>query len=447
MAGVAALFTREFFTALRDRLAPDGILCQWAHTYDISGNDLRSVAATFASVFPGGTMWLVGDGDLLLIGSRRPVDSRLDRVARGWLRLPVAASLADVWVVQPFSLLALCLGGDEYVKTYARNGAIQSDDRLALEYSAPRSIWGRARSENVRTLRELAALLPAPSAAARARADASAAEWRSLGIMLSHAQAGDAAYEAFRRAVELDPADRAALDGLVQASGLAGRQREATALVEQLSERQPDRTAPRLVLSRLAADRGDLRQAAAIAADALARDPRSAEAREQLASVLADAQDLPRLRALVGEMERDDPWRADTRFYAATVRFLEGNTQAAGTLARQAIAIDRSHGRAWMLLAIATAELDQRQQAREAFARALEADPRNANAYVNFGLFELQSGDPRSAGNAFAEALTIDSTSRPALEGLADVLEREGQMERAAELRDRARRGARAESR
>src|SRR4029077_7831812 len=41
MSGVAALFTREFFEAARSRLKPDGVLCQWAHTYDISPQDLQ----------------------------------------------------------------------------------------------------------------------------------------------------------------------------------------------------------------------------------------------------------------------------------------------------------------------------------------------------------------------------------------------------------------------
>ena len=45
MAGVAALFTREFFEAARARLNPGGLLCQWAHTYDMSADDLRSIVA------------------------------------------------------------------------------------------------------------------------------------------------------------------------------------------------------------------------------------------------------------------------------------------------------------------------------------------------------------------------------------------------------------------
>ena len=59
IAGVAALFTREFFEAARAHLAPGGVICQWANIYNISDRDLRSIAATFTSVFPHGTVWLV----------------------------------------------------------------------------------------------------------------------------------------------------------------------------------------------------------------------------------------------------------------------------------------------------------------------------------------------------------------------------------------------------
>jgi spermidine synthase len=69
IAGVAALFTREFFLSARSRLAPGGIICQWAHTYNITDRDLRSIVATFTSVFPDGTAWLIGQDDLLLVAA------------------------------------------------------------------------------------------------------------------------------------------------------------------------------------------------------------------------------------------------------------------------------------------------------------------------------------------------------------------------------------------
>ena len=77
MAGIASLFTREFFLAARARLAPGGVLCQWAHTYDISNADLRSIVATFLSVFPDGTLWLVGDATYKVASVRHPAEQAL----------------------------------------------------------------------------------------------------------------------------------------------------------------------------------------------------------------------------------------------------------------------------------------------------------------------------------------------------------------------------------
>src|SRR5207237_112708 len=87
MAGIAPLFTREFFEAARARLKPDGVICQWAHAYDISDRDLRSIVRTFGSVFPRATIWLVGDGDVLLVGANDgDMRSRVDRIADTWRR-------------------------------------------------------------------------------------------------------------------------------------------------------------------------------------------------------------------------------------------------------------------------------------------------------------------------------------------------------------------------
>jgi len=95
MSGVATLFTREFFEAARSRLKPGGLLCQWAHTYDISADDLRSIVGTFASVFPQGTLWMVGDGALLLLG---PGDG-----ARRSLRSPMIAIILLTTTAPPMA--------------------------------------------------------------------------------------------------------------------------------------------------------------------------------------------------------------------------------------------------------------------------------------------------------------------------------------------------------
>jgi spermidine synthase len=76
IAGVAALFTREFFEAAKARLTPGGLICQWAHTYNIADADLRSIVGTFTAVFPNGTLWLIGGDDVLLVASNDGGDGR-----------------------------------------------------------------------------------------------------------------------------------------------------------------------------------------------------------------------------------------------------------------------------------------------------------------------------------------------------------------------------------
>src|SRR5688572_12492282 len=160
MAGIASLFTREFFQGARDRLAPGGVLCQWAHTYDISKDDLRSIVATFLSVFPNGTLWLVGDADVLLLGSTEPLDLRIAGMADAMKRPGVSEDLASVGVSGPFSLISLFVAQGKPLQAWAAGAPLQTDDRSQLEFSGPRSIFGAARDDNAEALRELAAASP-----------------------------------------------------------------------------------------------------------------------------------------------------------------------------------------------------------------------------------------------------------------------------------------------
>ena len=60
MSGVANLFTREFFEAARNRLNPDGVMCQWIHLYQISRHDVLVFLKTMHSVFPHLSIWIDG---------------------------------------------------------------------------------------------------------------------------------------------------------------------------------------------------------------------------------------------------------------------------------------------------------------------------------------------------------------------------------------------------
>src|SRR5262249_29487777 len=74
MTVASNLFTKEFFRDAHARLAPGGIFCQWFQVYSLAPTDLRSLIATFRSVFPNVVAFGVGDAsDLIVLGSDRPL--------------------------------------------------------------------------------------------------------------------------------------------------------------------------------------------------------------------------------------------------------------------------------------------------------------------------------------------------------------------------------------
>jgi spermidine synthase len=423
MAGVAALFTREFFTAVRDRLAPDGIICQWAHTYDISEPDLRSVVRTFATVFPQGTMWLVGDGDLLLVGSASPLDPRLDNIQTGWSLPGVAADLGDVSMRDPFALLSMFVGGPVELATYGGTAVVQTDDRLALEFSGPRAVNGTSAATNTATLRRLLEGQPGtPSTVARARSTAGARQWRDRGTMMLGAGAYDVAYQDFLTASRLDPADRDALAGIVTAAVPLHREADAATFFKSLAAANPTTAAPRIALSKLEGATGAFSAAAAAAKDAGLIEPTQMEPLDQLASLYADVGDAAHLDAVLDELRRLFPARATTTYYEAASRFLHGDLPRAAVLAQRSIEMEPERAASHNLLGAIQASLGRSESARAAFEAALRLDARDSATYTNLALLELSSGNGARAESLFAEALSLDPASDAARQGLARAM-------------------------
>ena len=422
MAGVASLFTREFFLAARDKLEPGGVLCQWAHTYDIADADLRSIAATFASVFPNGTMWLVGEGDVLFVASNDPVGPRLDNIPRAWQRPGVAADLAKASVLDVFSLLSLYVAGPRELERYSQGALIQTDDRTLLEFSGPRGVYSRRGNENVPVLRALLDPAHAPATVRTAVAAAGALEWSHRGQMLLKALVYSTAYDDFLRSVQLDPENETALTGLIDAAGAGQRLVEAQQVLESLASARPGRSVVRIALARLLAATGAFEQAIVRAQEVIAAEPDNPRGMELLASILGDAGDVDRLRPLVMRMQQTHPEREDTWYYAALVAFLDGNLPEAIARAQRVIQMNSHHALAHNLIGSASARLGQRDRARQAFRASLEASPQEASTYANLGLLEMESGNQDAAVAYFAESLTLDPHNEVARDNLSAAL-------------------------
>ena len=425
IAGVAALFTREFFAEARDRLAPGGVFCQWANAYNIDAGDLGSIAATFVSVFPNATAVLVGEHDLLLVGQTPHVDGSAawpdpwPGLAAHWARPGIAADLAGYGARSPFALLSLIVAGPAELADYSRGRPLLDDDRMPLEFSAPRQIHRRTGAANGAALRALLSDDGGPAARRAALASATAADWRDRGLMHARADAHSRAYDDFVRALALTPDDAAALDGVVRSAVLLKRSADAAATLRTLPGDRPPSVARTVAMSKLLAASGERGDGLALVRAAAAATQPPVEALEQIASLVADTGDAAALDAAVATLRQFHPDRAATAFYSAVAAFVKGDAAGALAAAHRAIALDPSYAPVYDLAGAAHTRLGQPDQAKAMFERSLTFDAHDSTAYTNLGLLALAEGRAEEARHLFAEALWLDAASTTAREGLA----------------------------
>jgi spermidine synthase len=143
-AGVASLFSRDFYQAVATRLRPDGVFVQWLQAYDARPQALRVVYATLASVFPSVETWEANLGfDLVLTARRTPPRHDLVRLRARMDTEPFRSALALVWgVTGAEGLYSGYFANDGLpVQLGSRfTGPLNTDDRTVLEFDFARSV-------------------------------------------------------------------------------------------------------------------------------------------------------------------------------------------------------------------------------------------------------------------------------------------------------------------
>src|SRR5262249_16872859 len=133
IAGIASLFTREFFQACSDRLRPGGIACVWVQSYGLDLHALQSVVRTFQDVFPNASLWeSIFASDYQLIGAKGPISVPYDALAARMRQPEVAADLARVSIETPADLLMHYVAGGAALGEFSASGEIYPDDRNPL---------------------------------------------------------------------------------------------------------------------------------------------------------------------------------------------------------------------------------------------------------------------------------------------------------------------------
>jgi spermidine synthase len=142
-AGIASLFTRDYYAAATDRLTPNGLFIQWVQAYDIDSRTLRTIYATMGSVFPHVDTWQTSPGDLVLVGSMQPHTYRAQAITQRLAEEPFKTALRGAWrAVDIQGFLAHFVANDSMAQAIAAapNVDLNTDDRNVVEFGFARAV-------------------------------------------------------------------------------------------------------------------------------------------------------------------------------------------------------------------------------------------------------------------------------------------------------------------
>jgi hypothetical protein len=141
-AGVASLFTREYYESVARNLNSGGLFAQWMQGYDVDLRTVRIYYATLSAVFPHIETWRTESGDLLLICSETPVRYDIDTMRARLATEPFRTALPSVWRTTDLEgVFSHYIGNEKIARTVMRYPGIplNTDDRMLLEFAFARS--------------------------------------------------------------------------------------------------------------------------------------------------------------------------------------------------------------------------------------------------------------------------------------------------------------------
>ena len=150
IAGVASLFTAEFYDRAVEVLKPDGVFAQWVQLYELDPEDLRMVLHEVQRRFPEVSVWIT-DSDLIMIATRQAQKLDMGRVARIVRSDPnIGRDFREfLHLDRPEGLLAYYVMSTAAVRKFASTFRRNTDDHPLLEFHAPRQLFTDTRDLNL----------------------------------------------------------------------------------------------------------------------------------------------------------------------------------------------------------------------------------------------------------------------------------------------------------
>ena len=413
IAGIGNLFTLEFYQKCAQRLNPGGVMCQWFNLYAASVKETDMVLHTFFTAFPEGSVWMSSYGDLLLIGSNEKLTLDPERLRARWESNPeIQSDFYNIGLFEPENLFGQYLFSREDFMKSDRSKLFNTDDKPALEYSAPFNLYrptdlGAVIDSLFEKAKTHPALLPLtaekelslaqgwvniqriqdmPETAVRGDTASSALLMAQMALRLEPSKREEAARKRFALALKLEPQNSLAAALTAEFEEKYRNFQVAADLYRLALKDPPPGTGERLT-------RGLAR--------CLIQSQQLAEAETVLAPYMTHHGETARANELWGQLmlARKEPVQSIPYFQKAT------KLNYASVLG-------------YWGLAEAYVAADQLQEAEKAYRSLLELTPNDSRALINLGVVLAKLGKNSESAETFKKVLSRSPNNQRALEYL-----------------------------
>jgi spermidine synthase len=406
IAGVATLFTAEFYRQVHSRLSPGGMFVQWMQAYSIFPQDIRMILGTMIPNFSQVTLWRGTRGDYLLLAQSDTAPLNFNRLHKLWSEPGLQSDYSELGLLQPEGLLAYLELEDSSLRPLAAHASQNTDDLTRLEYRAPLAIYAAdalqqnelmiagKRSQTSPPLLHVCnpqqALLDAADSSFL-MGDLPRAQ-NFLGALPSNfsptAQSELLRGKLFLAANQLDPARTA---------------------LENAARLDPSSSPTLLLLARVHFLQNDFPAAENFLRQVLARDPQSISALDAYADLEAARDNFPQAVDYQKHRIAADPQSPASAFdKLADFSLRSGDARSAESAFTSALALDPYDGTAHFILAHLYLKLHRPQEARKHLELAIRYFPAaNSLQYLSLATIYLQLGQPRSANSVLAKGRRV----------------------------------------
>ncbi|MHC4635757.1 MAG: tetratricopeptide repeat protein, partial [Planctomycetota bacterium] len=320
MAGLATLFTRDFFAFAEEKLNEDGIFVQWVHSYQMDWFTFALVGRTFAQIFPNSLLVLtepsnIGN-DYLLVGVKGKDRLVLENAER---KLSCIQQSKNVALSDPKLLYRLIVSED--LQRLFGPGPINTDSRPRLEFAAPKLMYhsGPMIMRNIQSKKwltpETRNTIQQVTTGVDAQIDFAAyalSIYLPFRDMVDLSKATPSQKERFFKLMETYCADNSVDFAIFKNDEL--KQRCRSVQIEAIESRialMPDKAASYFYLADLYFEKGMLDEAVANCSKALRIEPDFAEAHYNLGLALTDQDRLDEAITHFTEAIQIDPYNAE----------------------------------------------------------------------------------------------------------------------------------------